>query len=98
MNQMQARGVLQAVRADAVLGVAGGDKERSLSVSNVRAYASLLGDEIAEEYADEHFQSFQHMEAAPMKTKRAAYEAYQLQRSAKDHDRKVQDRKKKKKI
>jgi Ca-activated chloride channel family protein len=93
LNQMQARGVLHTVRTDAVLGRVEGDKERELSVANMRSYASLLGDDAAEEYALRQDQVYRSMATAPMVAKRAAYDAHALQRSTKPHD---QDKPKKK--
>jgi hypothetical protein len=93
LDQMQARGVLHSVRTDAVFGRVKGDKERDLSVANIRSYASLLGDDAAEEYALRQDQVYRSMAAAPMAAKRAAYDAHALQRSTKAHD---QDKRKKK--
>jgi Ca-activated chloride channel family protein len=88
LEQMKARSVLGAVRAAAIGGRAAADEARSLSVAELRDYASLLGDEAAEELAAEQEQVFAAMAAAPAAAKGAVSRAFSRQRSTKEFDKK----------
>jgi len=86
LEQMRARSVLGTVRAAAVGGRAAADDQARLGVAELRAYASLLGDEAAEELAAEQERTFLAMAAAPAATKSAVSRAFSRQRSTKDFD------------
>jgi len=83
LEQMKARSVLGTVRAAAVRGRAAADEQTRLSVTELRAYASLLGDEAAEELAADQERFFAAMAAAPSAAKGAVGLAFRRQRSTK---------------
>lgn len=87
LEQMKARSVLGAVRAAAVRGPAAAGEQARLSVAELRTYASLLGDEAAEELAVEQRHVFAAMAAAPAATKRVVSHAFRRQRSTKEFDK-----------
>jgi Ca-activated chloride channel family protein len=86
LEQMQARGVLGAVRTDAVMGAAAGDKERRLGVEGIRAYASLLGDEEAEKWSQSQAGIYDRMFADAEAHKAAVQRAYQRHYQTKAFD------------
>jgi Ca-activated chloride channel family protein len=88
LKQMRARSVLGTARAAAVGGRAAADKRVRMDVAEVRDYASLLGDEAAEEFAAEQEQTLAAMAAAPAAAKMAVSDAYAVQRSTKDFGKK----------
>jgi hypothetical protein len=85
---MRARSVLGTARAAAVGGRAAADKQVRLDVAEVRDYASLLGDERAEEFAGEQERTLAAMAAAPAAAKMAVGAAFAVQRGAKDFGKK----------
>jgi len=87
LEQMKARSVLGAVRAAAIRGPAAASEQARLSVAELRTYASLLGDEAAEELAVEQRHVFAAMAAAPATTKRVVSHAFRRQRSTKEFDK-----------
>jgi len=87
LEQMKARSVLGTVRAAAVRGRAAADEQARLGVAELRAYASLMGDEVGEKLAAEHQQTFAAMAAAPAATKGAVSRAFSRQRSTKAFDK-----------
>lgn len=88
LEQMKARSVLGTMRAAAIGGRAAADKEVKLGVAEIRNYASLLGDEVAEELATEQEQTFAAMAAAPAAAKQAVSRAHGRQRGTKKFDEK----------
>jgi len=88
LEQMRARSVLGTVRAAAVGGRVAADEQARLGVAELCAYASLLGDEAAEELAAEHQRAFVAMAAAPAAAKGAVSRAFARHRSTKDFDKK----------
>ena len=84
LEHMKARSVLSTTRTAAVRGRAAADEASRHSVDELRAYASLLGDEAADELAAEQEQLFGQMAAAPAAAKQAVHLAYGRQRSTKD--------------
>jgi Ca-activated chloride channel family protein len=88
LKQMRARSVLGTARAAAVGGRAAADKQVRLDVAEVRDYASLLGDERAEEFAGEQERTLAAMAAAPAAAKMAVGAAFAVQRGAKDFGKK----------
>ncbi|MFQ6100550.1 MAG: VWA domain-containing protein [Anaerolineae bacterium] len=88
LEQMKARSVLGTVRVAAVSGRAAADERARLSIAELRTYASLLGDEVAEELAAQQQRTFVAMAAAPAAAKNAVSRAYARHRSTKDFDRK----------
>jgi Ca-activated chloride channel family protein len=89
LEQMKARSVLGAARAAAVAGRAAADEQARHGVAELRAYASLLGDEEAEKLAAEHRQTFAAMAAAPEAAKGAVSLAFSRHRSTKSFDEKT---------
>ena len=87
LEQMRARGVLGTVRTAALRGRAAADEQARLGVAELRAYASLLGDEAAEELAADHERTFATMAAAPATTKGLVNRAFRRQRSTKELDK-----------
>lgn len=87
LGQMKARSVLGTVRAAAVRGRAAADEQVRLSVAELRTYASLMGDEVAEQLAAEHEQTFAAMAAAPAAAKGTVSRAFGRQRSTKEFDK-----------
>jgi len=87
LEQMKARSVLGTVRTAAVKGRAAADEQARLGVAELRAYASLMGDEVAEELATEQERDLAMMAAAPMAAKSAVGRAFARQRGAKDFDK-----------
>lgn len=88
LEHMKARSVLGTVRTAAVRGRAAADKEARLGVDELRTYASLLGDEMADEFAAEQEQTFAAMAAAPAAAKGAVSLAFSRHRGAKKFDEK----------
>ena len=88
LEQMKARSVLGTVRSAAVRGRAAADEQARRSVDELRSYASLLGDEKAEELAAEQRHTFAAMAAAPAAAKGAVSRAFSRQRSTKKFDKK----------
>jgi Ca-activated chloride channel family protein len=86
LEQMKARGVLSIVRTVAVQGRAAADEQTQLSIAELRAYASLLGDEVAEELAGEQRRTFAAMAVAPKATKAAVDRAFRRERGTKGFD------------
>jgi Ca-activated chloride channel family protein len=87
LEHMKARSVLGTVRTAAIRGRAAADQVSRHSVSELRAYASLLGDDLAEELAQEQERQFAHMAAAPAAAKGATYRAYSRHRATRDFDK-----------
>lgn len=87
LEQMKARSVLGTVRTAAAQGRAAADEQARLGVAELRAYASLMGDEVAEELAAEQERDLAMMAAAPMAAKSAVNRAFARQRGAKDFDK-----------
>ena len=87
LEQMKARSVLGTVRAAAVRGRAAADEQARLSVAELRSYASLLGDEAADELAAEQQRTFLAMEATPAAAKSVVGRAFSRQRSTKKFDK-----------
>lgn len=87
LEQMKARSVLGTVRTAAVSGRAAADEQARLSRTELRTYASLLGDEAAEELAEEHQRLYAAMAAAPETAKDAVSRAYSRHRSTKTFDK-----------
>jgi Ca-activated chloride channel family protein len=87
LEQMKARSVLGTVRTAAAQGRAAADEQARLGVAELRAYASLVGDEVAEELAAEQERDLAMMAAAPMAAKSAVGRAFARQRGAKDFDK-----------
>ncbi|MEE8392044.1 MAG: VWA domain-containing protein [Anaerolineae bacterium] len=88
LEQMKARSVLGAVRTAAVRGKVAADEQAHLSTAELCTYASLLGDEVAEELAQDHQRLFAAMAAAPETAKGAVSRAHGLHRSTKTFDEK----------
>jgi hypothetical protein len=86
LDQMQARGVLDAVRTDAVMGVAAGSAKRRLDVESIRSYASLLGDETAEKWSGDQAAVYRAMASDVAASKFATQRAHGRQRSTKNFD------------
>ena len=84
LEHMKAQSVLGTVRTAAIRGRAAADQASRHSVSELRAYASLLGDEAAEELAEEQEQLFAQMAAAPQAAKGATHMAYRRHRATKE--------------
>ena len=84
LEHMKARSVLGTVRAAATAGRAAADQASRHSLDELRTYASLLGEEAAEELAEEQEQLYTRMAAAPQAAKSATHQAYRRQRSTKD--------------
>jgi len=87
LEQMKARSVLGTVRAAAVGGRDAADERARLGVAELRAYASLLGDERAEELATEQQGLFAAMAAAPAASKAFTNRAFARQRGTKKFDK-----------
>jgi len=92
LEQMKARSVLGTVRAAAVRGRAAADEQARLGVAELGAYASLLGDEVAEELAAEQRRTFAAMAAAPSAAKGAVSLAFRRQRSTKAFDKRANEK------
>jgi len=88
LGQMKSRGVLGAVRTAAVRGRAAADEQARLGVDELCAYASLLGDEAAEELASQQRRLFAAMAATPAAAKGAVSRAFSRQRSTREFDKK----------
>lgn len=86
LEQMQARGVLGAVRTDVVRGAVAGDRERRLDVESIHSYASLLGDEAAEEWSRKQADIYHEMAADMEAHKAAVQRAYQSHYRTKTFD------------
>ena len=86
LDQMQARGVLDAVRTDAIMGTAAGSAKRRLDVESIRSYASLLGDKAAEKWSGNQAAIYRAMAADVVASKVAAQGAHRRQRSTKHFD------------
>ncbi len=86
LEQMKARSVLGTVRTAALRGRAAADEQARLGGAEIRAYASLLGDEAAEELAAGQERTFAAMAAAPAVTKSAVSRAFRRERGAKEFD------------
>jgi len=84
LEQMRARGVLERARAAGLHGQVAAAEQERLSVSELQAYASLLGDERAEELAHEQTQLYAAMAAAPATSKATVQRAFSRQRGGKD--------------
>jgi len=87
LEQMQARSVLGSVRVAAIQGRQAADKQVQMSHQELHHYASLLGDEVAEQVAEAHRDLFVAMAAGPDKTKGAVHQAYSRHRSTKTFDK-----------
>ena len=87
LEHMKARSVLGTVRTAALRGRAAANKATRHSVDELRAYASLLGDDKAEELAEEQVQLFSQMAAAPSAAKSAVHRAHGRQRGTKEFDK-----------
>lgn len=83
LDQMQARGVLDAVRTDAVMGIAAGSVKRRRDVESIHSYASLLGDEAAEEWSENQAAVYRAMAVGGAASKAATQRAHGRQRSTK---------------
>jgi Ca-activated chloride channel family protein len=86
VEQMRASGVLSSVRAAALHGQTAAEERSRISLAELRDYASLLGDERAEELAQEGRQLFAAMAAAPSQAKATVREAFRSQRGGKDFE------------
>jgi Ca-activated chloride channel family protein len=87
LEHMKARSVLGTVRTAAIRGRAAADQASRHSVSELRAYASLLGDAVAEELAEEQERQFASIAAAPAAAKGATHMAYRRHRATKEFDK-----------
>lgn len=88
LEQMKARSVLGTVRMAAVRGRAAADEQARLGRAELYAYASLLGDEVAQQLAAEHQQLFADMAASPVTAKGVTSRAFRRHRSTKEFDKK----------
>jgi Ca-activated chloride channel family protein len=87
LEQMAARGVLRAARATAVQGRAVAEQGSQADLADVRRYASLLGDEAAEEVADQQQLLFRRVWGPPRRAKAAVADAFIRQRGTKSFDK-----------
>lgn len=84
LEQMQARATLSSRRVAALQGRASAAQFGRLSLAELRDYASLLGDERAEEVVASQEHVFAQVMMSPPAAKAAVYEAFRRQRGAKD--------------
>ena len=87
LEQIRARNVLGSVRMAATHGKAEVERGARTRVQEVRRYASLLGEERAEEMAAEEEEQLRVVFAAPAASKAAMGAAYQRQRSTRSFDK-----------
>lgn len=88
LEHMKARSVLGTARMAVVRGRAAADEQARLGVDELRSYASLLGDEKADELAAEQRHTFAAMAAAPAAAKQAVSRAHGRHRGTKNFDEK----------
>ena len=86
LHHMQARSVLGSARVAALHGQAAAAEQAKMSVAELHSYASLLGEEQADELVAEQRATFRSMAAAPAASKAAVSLAYRRHRATRDFD------------
>jgi len=88
LEQMKASSVLGTTRTLSLRGRPAADKQVRLDTASLRAYASQLGDDEAQELAEEHEQVYADMQSTTFAAKSAVSSAYRHQRGTKEFDKK----------
>jgi hypothetical protein len=87
LDQMRARSVLSTARSTATVGRTVAEKRLRDDFADLRSYASLLGDEEADEFAEAQVPAFMMRQAAPQAAKAAVADAFRRQRGTKKFDK-----------
>ena len=87
LDQMQARGVLRTARATALQGRSVAEEGSRVELADVQRYATLLGEEAAEEAGRSQRVLHDRVWGAPQGAKAAVAFAFRQQRGTKDFDK-----------